>query len=194
MHACISSKQIFGNHLGSLQSVAGSAFFPFFCHTIDLMHNDVTRSDVKRAVNYCLCGHKVGKYFKMATVGREYFEVLNRLLEAVQTNEDSSSFENSCTSPLWMNNSESHCSSQLSSSNFTRRSGGAGGYTCCVSDCSSTIKGIQSFPFTAFLVVKVKSRKNFERGGLISFHVRIYLLQLAIESARCIFLGDVKPI
>jgi hypothetical protein len=58
----------------------------------------------------------------------------------------------------------------------------------------ATIKGIQSFPFTAFLVVKVKSRKNFERGGLISFHVGISLLQLAIESARCIFLGDVKPI
>jgi hypothetical protein len=58
----------------------------------------------------------------------------------------------------------------------------------------ATIKGIQSFPFTAFLVVKVKSRKNFERGGLISFHVGISLLQLAIESVRCIFLGDVKPI
>ena len=66
-----------------------------------------------------------GKYFKMATVGRECFEVLNRLLEAVQTNEDSSSFENSCMSPLRSNNSESQCSTQLSSSNFMRQSEGA---------------------------------------------------------------------
>lgn len=58
----------------------------------------------------------------------------------------------------------------------------------------ATTKGIQSFPFIAFLVVKVKSRKNFERGGLISFHVGISLLQLVIESVRCIFPGDVKPI
>jgi hypothetical protein len=76
-------------------------------------------------INYDLCGHRAGKYFKMATVGREYFEVLNRLLEAVETNEDSSSFENSCTSSLRLNSSESQCSSHLSSSNFTRRSGGA---------------------------------------------------------------------
>ena len=85
----------------------------------------MTSQDVKRAVNYGLCGHRAGKYFKMATVGRECFEVLYRLLEAVQTNEDSSSFENSCMSPLRLNNSESQCSTQLSSSNFMRRSEGA---------------------------------------------------------------------
>ena len=97
----------------------------------------MTSQDV---VNYGHCGHRAGKYFKMATVERECFEFLNHLLEAVQTNEDSSSFENSCRSSLRLNNSESRCSSQLSSSNFTRRSGGAGGYTCCVPDCSSNHK------------------------------------------------------
>ena len=148
--------------MGSLQSVAGSAFL-FFPHTIDLMQNDVTRSDVKRSVNYGLCGHRAGKYFKMATVGRECFEVLNRLLEAVQTNEDSSSFENSCPSPLWLNNYEIQWSSQLSTSNFTRRSGGAGGNTCCVSDCSSNHKRNPELSFYSILSGKSEESKELRK-------------------------------
>ena len=99
----------------------------------------------------------------MATVERECFEVLNRLLEAVQTNEDSSSFENSCTSPLRLNNSESQCSSQLSSSNFTRRSGGAGGYTCCVPDCSSNHKRNPELSFYSIPSGKSEESKELRK-------------------------------
>ena len=42
---------------------------------------------MKRAVNVGLCGHSVEKYFKMAAVKSERFEVFRCLLEAIQTNE-----------------------------------------------------------------------------------------------------------
>jgi hypothetical protein len=126
----------------------------------------MTPQDMKRAVNYGLCGHKAGKYFKMATVGRECFEVLNRLLEAVQTNEDSSSSENSYTSPLRLNKSESQCSSQLSSS--TKLSGGAGGYTCCVPDCPSNHKRNPELSFYSIPSGKSEESKELRNRWIIS--------------------------
>ena len=87
------------------------------------MHNDVTRHEA-RGEFWSLWSRRE-KYFKMATVESECLEVLSCLLEAIQTNEDPSSFENSCTGPQRLDNSQNQCSSQLSSSNFTRQSGGA---------------------------------------------------------------------
>ncbi|XP_028418362.1 uncharacterized protein LOC114543675 [Dendronephthya gigantea] len=49
----------------------------------------------------------------MATVESECFEVLNCLLKAVQANEDSSSFENSCTDPLRIPSGKSEESKEL---------------------------------------------------------------------------------
>ncbi|CAB4018653.1 THAP domain-containing 11, partial [Paramuricea clavata] len=82
---------------------------------------------------------------------------------AVQINEDSNSCENSCTSSLRLNNSESQCSSQLSSSNFTRRSGGAGGYTCCVPDCSSNHKRNPELSFYSIPSGKSKESKELRK-------------------------------
>ena len=87
----------------------------------------MTSQGIKRAVNFGLCGDGAGKYFKMTTIESECFEVLSRLLEIFQTDEDPSSFENSCTGPQRLHNPQNQCSSQLSLSDFTRRSGGAGG-------------------------------------------------------------------
>ena len=68
----------------------------------------------------------------MATVESECAEILCRLSEAVQTNEDSSSFKNSCTGLQRFTSPESNGKSPLSSTSTTKRSGGAGGFTCCV--------------------------------------------------------------
>lgn len=101
--------------------------------------------------------------FKMATVGSECFEVLNCLLEAVQANEDPSSFENSCTDPLRLDNSESQCNSRLSSSNFTRPCGGAGGYTCCVPGCSSNHKRNPELSFYSIPSGKSEESKELRK-------------------------------
>ena len=69
----------------------------------------MTSQGMKRAVNFGLCGHGAGKYFKMATVESECYEVLSCLLEAIQTNEDPSSFENSCTGPQRLDNPQNQC-------------------------------------------------------------------------------------
>ena len=61
----------------------------------------------------------------MPTVESECFEVLSCLLEVIQTEEDPNSFENSCTGPQRLDNPPNQCSSQLFSSDFARRIGGA---------------------------------------------------------------------
>ena len=48
----------------------------------------MTSQGIKRAVNFGLSGHGAGKYFKMATIESECFEVLSRLLEIIQTDEE----------------------------------------------------------------------------------------------------------
>ena len=62
----------------------------------------------------------------MTIVESECAEILCRLSEAVQTNEDSSSFKNSFTGLQRFTSPESNGKSPLSSTNTTKRSGGAG--------------------------------------------------------------------
>ena len=71
----------------------------------------------------------------MATV--ECAAVLCRLLGAVQANEDSSSFHNSCTCLQRIDSPESNRNSQLSSTSTNKRSGG---FTCCVPGCFTNNK------------------------------------------------------
>ena len=118
----------------------------------------------------------------MSTAASECFGVLSCLLEAVQTNEDPSAFANSCASHSgWI-------TPKISAAvNFLRQILRSKVGLLVVIRVEflvvqATIKGIQSFPLTAILVVKLKSRKNFERGGLISFHVGITPPQLVIWS------------
>ena len=107
-----------------MQTCAGISSPGVIKNLIDLMHNDVTRHEA-RGEFWSLWSRRRKKYFKMAIVESECFEVLSCLLEAIQTNEDPSSFQNSCTGPQRLENPQNQCSSQLSLSNFTRRSGGA---------------------------------------------------------------------
>ena len=74
-----------------------------------------TSKGMKRAVNFGLGGHGAGKYFKMATVEKECFEVFSCLLEAFQTKEDPSCFEKSCISPQRSDHPQNQCSSHFSS-------------------------------------------------------------------------------
>ena len=68
----------------------------------------------------------------MASSESECVEVLCRLLEIIQTNEDPSSFENSCPGLQTFNSPESTDQSSLTVANTTKRIGDAGVYTCCV--------------------------------------------------------------
>ena len=130
----------------------------------------MTSQGMKRAVNFGLCGHGAGKYFKMAIVESECFEVLSCLLEAIQTNEDPSSFQNSCTGPQRLDNPQNQCSSQLSSLNFTRRWGGAASPRELVvletsadifnSDMVGWIKSLEKLP--GFTHEKLGSKKTLD--------------------------------
>ena len=102
----------------------------------------------------------------MATVESKCFEVLSCLLEAIQTNEDPSSFENSSTGPQRLDNPQNQCSGQLSSSNFTRRSGGAGGYTCCVPGCSNNNERNPELSFYSIPSGKSKESKELRKRWL----------------------------
>ena len=62
----------------------------------------------------------------MATVESKFAEILCRLSEAVQTNEDSSYFKNSFTGLQRLTSPESNRKSPLSSTTTTKRSGDAG--------------------------------------------------------------------
>ncbi len=123
------------------------------------MHNDVTR--IYARDGFRSQWSRRGKiYFKMATVEDECFEVLNCLLAAIQANEDSSSFENSCTGAQRLDNPESQCSGQSFPSISTKQSGGAGGYTCCVPGCSSNNKKSPELSFYNF--PNGKSKESIE--------------------------------
>jgi hypothetical protein len=135
-----------------------------------------------------------GKIFQDGYCRKRMFWGSYRLLEAVQTNEDSSSFENSCTSPLWLNNSESQCSSQLSSSNFTRGSGGAGGYTCCVSDCSSNHKMNPELSFYSIPSGKSEESKELRKRWINLISRKDFSPTIGHRVCSLHFQGDVKPI
>ena len=71
----------------------------------------------------------------MASFEGECVEVRCRLSEIIQTNEDPSSFENSCMGLQTFNSPESTGQSSLTVTKTTKRSGDASGYTCGVPTC-----------------------------------------------------------
>jgi hypothetical protein len=83
----------------------------------------------------------------MATVVGECAAVLCRLLQAVQDNEDPSSFKNYYTGLQRFGCPESNGNSSLSSTSTSK----SGGFTCCVPSCFSNNKrnpepSIYNFP------------------------------------------------
>ena len=97
----------------------------------------------------------------MATVESVCAEILCRLSEAVQTNEDSSSFTNSCMGLQSFTSPESNDKSPLSSTSTTKRSGGADGFTCCVPGCFTNNKRNPELSFYNF--PNGKSKESVER-------------------------------
>jgi hypothetical protein len=104
----------------------------------------------------------------MATIEKECAAVLCCLLEAVQANEVSSSFHNSCTglqrfdSPRLSNGNK-----PLSSSSASKRSGG---FTCCVPGCFTNSKRNPEFSFYNFPSGKSEKSKELRQKwiGLIA--------------------------
>ena len=88
--------------------------------------------------------------FNMASFEGECVEVLCRLSEIIQTNEDPSSFENSCAGLRTFNSPESTDQSSLTVTNTTKRSGDAGGYTWCVPSCFNNNKWNPELSFYNF--------------------------------------------
>ena len=133
----------------------------------------------------------------MATVKSECFAFPSCLLEVIQTNEDPNSYENSCTDPHRLDNPQNQCSSSFLRQILRDEVGVPVVIRVVFLVVQATIKRIQSFPFTAFLVVKVKSRKNFERGSETDFSPTIghrvcslhFPGKRKIRNVRYIFLG-----
>ena len=103
----------------------------------------------------------------MATIEKECAAVLCCLLEAVQANEDSSSFQNSCTGLQRFDSPRSNGNKPLSSSSTSKRSGG---FTCCVPGCFTNSKRNPEFSFYNFPSGKSEKSKELRQKwiGLIA--------------------------
>ena len=76
----------------------------------------------------------------MATIESECAAVDCCLLDAVKSNEDPSSFENSCTGLQRFDSPKNNGECAVSVPVSAKRSGGHGGFTCCVPGCFSKNK------------------------------------------------------
>ena len=91
------------------------------------------------------------KHFNMATIESECAAVDCCLLDVVKSYEDPSSFENSCTGLQRFDSPKNNGECAVSVPVSAKRSGGHGGFTCCVPGCFSNNKKNPELFFYNFL-------------------------------------------
>ena len=109
------------------------------------------------------------------------------------TSANPSFFEHSCPGNhcfIKTNDSEAAASftSEGSRPRHTKRkSGGAGGYTCCVPGCYNNSKKQKGLSFHVFPAGKSKEKDCYAKGGYTLYQEKILCQHQAIESAQSTF-------
>jgi hypothetical protein len=121
----------------------------------------MTSQGLMPARNAGLSSHRPGKLNNSKWPYRKGVRCCSLLsLEAVQANEDSSSFQNSCTGLQRFDSPRSNGNKPLSSSSTSKRSGG---FTCCVPGCFTNSKRNPEFSFYNFPSGKSEESKELRQ-------------------------------